>query len=46
MRLFLGTGKTRTALCLAEGNTLVICPKQQREDKTWERENEKWETEV
>jgi len=46
--LFLGTGasKTRTALELAEGNTLVICPKQQREDKTWERENEKWETGV
>jgi hypothetical protein len=36
--LFLGTGsaKTRTALELAEGATLVICPKQQREDKTWE----------
>ena len=33
--LFLGTGaaKTRTALCLAEGKTLVVCPKQQREDK-------------
>ena len=46
--LFLGTGasKTRTALELAEGNTLVICPKQQREDKTWERENKKWETGV
>ena len=46
--LFLGTGasKTRTALVLAEGKTLVICPKQQREDKTWERENEKWETKV
>ncbi len=46
--LFLGTGaaKTRTALCLAEGKTLVICPKQQREDKTWERENKKWETKV
>jgi len=44
--LFLGTGasKTRTALELAEGSTLIICPKQQREDKTWERENEKWET--
>lgn len=44
--LFLGTGasKTRTALVLAEGDTLVICPKQQRDDKTWERENEKWET--
>lgn len=46
--LFLGTGasKTRTALHLAEGNTLVICPKQQRDDKTWERENEKWDTKV
>lgn len=46
--LFLGTGasKTRTALHLAEGDTLVICPKQQREDKTWERENEKWGTKV
>ena len=46
--LFLGTGasKTRTALTLAKGTTLVICPKQQREDKTWERENEKWETNV
>lgn len=44
--LFLGTGasKTRIALEMAEGKTLVICPKQQREDKTWERENEKWET--
>lgn len=44
--LFLGTGasKTRTALELAEGDTLIICPKQQREDKTWERENEKWGT--
>lgn len=46
--LFLGTGasKTRTALHLAEGDTLVICPKQQRDDKTWERENEKWQTNV
>ena len=46
--LFLGTGasKTRTALELAEGETLVVCPKQQREDKTWERENEKWGTKV
>ena len=42
--LFLGTGsaKTRTALELAEGNILVICPKQQREDKTWERNAEKF----
>jgi SNF2 family DNA or RNA helicase len=46
--LFLGTGasKTRTALELSEGDTLVICPKQQRDDKTWERENEKWNTNV
>ena len=46
--LFLGTGaaKTRTALCLAEEKTLVICPKQQRDDMTWERENKKWETKV
>ncbi|MCK5017876.1 MAG: hypothetical protein KAS32_12505 [Candidatus Peribacteraceae bacterium] len=46
--LFLGTGasKTRTALEMAEGKTLVICPKQQREDKTWQNENEKWETSV
>jgi SNF2 family DNA or RNA helicase len=44
--LFLGTGasKTRTALELAEGSVLVICPKQQREDQTWQRENEKWGT--
>jgi len=44
--LFLGTGasKTRTALELAEGKTLIICPKQQKMDKTWERENKKWET--
>lgn len=33
-----GFGKTRTALALAEGDTLVICEKQQREDKTWENE--------
>lgn len=41
--LFLGTGsgKTRVALLLARGNTLVICPKTQKEDKNWEREAEK-----
>lgn len=44
--LFLGTGssKTRTALVMAEGTTLVVCPKQQRDDETWQRENKKWET--
>lgn len=38
--LFLGTGsgKTRTALCLAKKKTLVICPKTQKEDRNWERE--------
>lgn len=38
--LFLGTGsgKTRTALLLARGRTLVICPKTQKEDGNWERE--------
>lgn len=37
--IFLGTGggKTRVALELAEGSTLVICPKQQKLDQTWER---------
>lgn len=44
--LFLGTGasKTRTALEMAEGEVLVICPKQQRDDDTWKRENVKWGT--
>ena len=38
--LFLGTGsgKTRTALTLARGRVLVICPKTQKEDGNWERE--------
>lgn len=38
--LFLGTGsgKTRTALMLARNKTLVVCPKQQRVDETWQRE--------
>lgn len=38
--LFLGTGsgKTRTALLMARGTTLVIAPKTQIEDKNWERE--------
>lgn len=41
--LFLGTGsgKTRIALLLAKGETLIICPKTQKEDKNWEREAEK-----
>lgn len=41
--LFLGTGsgKTLTALLLARGSTLVICPKTQKEDMNWEREASK-----
>lgn len=41
--LFLGTGsgKTLIALSLARGKTLVICPKTQKEDQNWERENKK-----
>lgn len=41
--LFLGTGsgKTLTALKLSCGDTLVIAPKTQKEDKNWEREAEK-----
>ena len=33
-----GSGKTLTALLLARGRTLVICPKMQRQDLTWERQ--------
>lgn len=42
--IFLGTGcsKTLTALMLAEGNILVVCPKTQAEDQNWQRENKKW----
>ena len=36
-----GGGKSATALSLAVGNTLVICPKTLRDDKTWERNLEK-----
>ena len=41
--LFLSTGsaKTRIALLLACGETLVICPKTLAENKTWENEVEK-----
>jgi superfamily II DNA or RNA helicase len=42
--IFLGTGggKTRVALELARGSTIVVCPKQQKLDKTWERNSEKF----
>lgn len=36
-----GSGKTRIALALARGKTLVICPKTQKEDRNWERECDK-----
>ena len=41
--LFLGTGggKTLTALMLAEGNTLVICPKTIRDAYIWEYQYQK-----
>jgi hypothetical protein len=41
--LFLGTGsgKTLIALSLARGNTLIIMPKTQHEDRNWHREVEK-----
>lgn len=43
--LFMGTGsaKTRTAEELAEGSVLVICPKQQCDDKTWKNNAEKFD---
>lgn len=42
--LFLGTGggKTRTALELARGKTLIIVPKQQKLDETWQRNARKF----
>lgn len=42
--IFLGTGggKTRVALELAVGFTIIVCPKQQYLDKTWERNAEKF----
>lgn len=42
--VFLGTGvgKTLPTLVLAEGDVLVICPKQQMLDHTWEDNNKKF----
>lgn len=42
--VFLGTGvgKTLTCLALGQGRILIICPKQQKIDHTWERNNEKF----
>lgn len=38
-----GTGKTLLALELSEGSVLVICPKQQRGDKTWQNNAEEFD---
>lgn len=42
--VFLGTGvgKTLTCLVLGRGRILIICPKQQMLDRTWEKNNEKF----
>jgi len=41
-----GGGKTRIALLLARGKTLVICPKTIRDEKVWEKELEKLGLEI
>lgn len=41
-----GSGKTATALHLARGKTLVICPKQQRDDRTWFRDKELFKLDI
>ena len=42
--VFLGTGvgKTLTCLVLGQGRILIVCPKQQKLDKTWEKNNTKF----
>ena len=42
MALGTGTGKSRICLELAEGSTLIVVPKQLREDKNWQRNAEKF----
>lgn len=37
-----GCGKSRIALTLAQGKVLIICPKQQMLDCTWEKNNKKF----
>jgi superfamily II DNA or RNA helicase len=41
-----GGGKTRTALGLAKGSTLIVCPKTQFLDGNWEREVVKMDIEL
>lgn len=42
--IFLGTGvgKTLPSLVLGQGKILVVCPKQQKLDRTWQKNNEKF----
>jgi superfamily II DNA or RNA helicase len=42
--IFLGTGvgKTLPSLVLSEGSTLVVCPKQQKLDRTWQKNDLKF----
>ncbi len=42
--IFLGTGvgKTLPTIILAEGRTLVLCPKQQKLDRTWQENSTKF----
>ena len=43
--VFLGTGvgKTLTCLVLSRGRVLIVCPKQQKVDETWQKNNAKFE---
>lgn len=41
-----GSAKTRTMLHLARGRTLVIVPKQQKLDRTWEANNDRFQVGV
>lgn len=41
-----GGGKTFTCLSLARSKTLVVCPKQQKLDRTWEKNAEKFGIEI
>lgn len=41
-----GSGKTLIALLLARGKTLVVCPKTQRDDKTWEENRDKFNIDI
>lgn len=42
--IFLGTGvgKSRVALELGQGRILVVCPKQQKLDRTWQKNSDKF----